>query len=38
MKYLINDGPVVEAQLFDFKTRTRNIMTQKEKGLNNKQV
>jgi hypothetical protein len=28
MKYIINEGPVVEAQLFDFKSRTKNIMTQ----------
>jgi hypothetical protein len=27
MKYIIKDNELVEAQLFDFKTRTKNIMS-----------
>jgi hypothetical protein len=38
MKYIIKENAHVEAQLFDFKTRTKNIMTLEEKGLNLNQV
>jgi hypothetical protein len=38
MKYIIKEGELVEAQLFDLKTRTRNIMSQQKQGLSNQQV
>ena len=38
MKYTIADGKSVRAQLFDSKTRARNVMTSEHKGLNAEQV